>query len=187
MVATGGGPGIMEAGNLGAYLTRSRDLGSIDRAVAVLAQAPSVEHPDYRERAERVHAEHADGAGGVSLAIPTWLYGHEPVGRFASHIAKYFANSIREDGLLRVAGAGIVFSPGGPGTVQEIFQDLAVNAYSPADQRAPMVFLGADWFRSSGIAAVVERFAAAAEPPLEEMIVVTDSVDEAVERIVGAV
>ncbi len=186
MVATGGGPGIMESGNLGAYLTRSGDLGSIDRAVAVLARAPSVEYADYEERAEEVHAAYADRDGGVSLAIPTWLYGHEPVGRFASHIAKYFANSIREDGLLRVAGAGIVFSPGGAGTVQEIFQDLAVNAYSPAEHRAPMVFLGADWFRSNGIAGVVERFAEAADPPFAQSIVVTDSVDEAVEAIAGS-
>ena len=31
------------------------------------------------------------------------------------------------------------------------------KVYSPAEERAPMVFLGADWFRSNGIAAVVER------------------------------
>jgi predicted Rossmann-fold nucleotide-binding protein len=185
MVATGGGPGIMEAGNLGAYLTRAGDRGAIDRALATLARAPSVEHPGYGAAADEAHAEHAGGSGGVSLAIPTWLYGHEPVGRFATHIAKYFANSIREDGLLRVAGAGIVFAPGGAGTVQEIFQDLAVNAYSAAEERAPMVFLGAEWFRASGIAAVVERFAAAAEPPFADLVLVTDSVTEAVERIVS--
>jgi predicted Rossmann-fold nucleotide-binding protein len=186
MIATGGGPGIMEAGNLGAYLTRSRDRGSIDRAVAMLSRAPSVEHDDYGQRAEEVHAEYANRDGGVSLAIPTWLYGHEPVGRFASHIAKYFANSIREDGLLRVAGSGIVFSPGGAGTVQEIFQDLAVSAYSPAERRAPMVFLGTDWFQSNGIAAVVRRFAEMAEPPFAETILVTDSIHEAVERIASS-
>jgi predicted Rossmann-fold nucleotide-binding protein len=185
MVATGGGPGIMEAGNLGAFLTCGGEIGVIDEALAILGEAPSVEHPDYSARAEEVHDRFASVPGGVSLAIPTWLYGHEPVSRFASHIAKYFANSIREDGLLRVAAAGIVFSPGGPGTVQEIFQDLAVNAYSPEHQRAPMVFLGTDWFRSSGIAGVVERFAAAAEPPFGELIAVTDSVEEAVGRIVG--
>lgn len=187
-IATGGGPGIMEAGNLGAYLTRAGDRGAIDGALATLARAPSVEHPGYGIRADEVHARHAGGGGGVgvSLAIPTWLYGHEPVGRFATHIAKYFANSIREDGLLRVAGAGIVFAPGGAGTVQEIFQDVAVNTYSPATERAPMVFLGAEWFRSSGIAAVVERFAAAAEPPFADQILITDSVAAAVDRIAGA-
>jgi predicted Rossmann-fold nucleotide-binding protein len=183
MVVTGGGPGIMEAGNLGAFLTRSGERGVIDRALDVLAAAPSVENPGYGDRADEVHAEHAGGPGGRSLAIPTWLYGHEPVGRFASHIAKYFANSIREDGLLRVAGAGIVFSPGGAGTVQEIFQDLAVNAYAPAAQRAPMVFLGSGWFRDNGIAAVVERFAAAAEPPFDELVTITDSVETAVAAI----
>ena len=183
MVVTGGGPGIMEAGNLGAFLTRSGDRGAIDRALSVLAAAPGVEDPGYGDRAEEVHAEHADQPGGTSLAIPTWLYGHEPVGRFASHIAKYFANSIREDGLLRVAAAGIVFSPGAAGTVQEIFQDLAVNAYAPAAERAPMVFLGSGWFRDNGIAAVVERFAATAEPPFDGLVTITDSVDAAVAAI----
>ncbi|HET6830973.1 MAG TPA: hypothetical protein VFH44_06430 [Solirubrobacterales bacterium] len=185
MVATGGGPGIMEAGNLGAYLTRASGDGAIDSAVAILARSPSVADPGYGECADAVHAEHAAGTGWDSLAIPTWLYGHEPVGRFASHIAKYFANSIREDGLLRVAGAGIVFAPGGAGTVQEIFQDLAVNAYAPPGERAPMVFLDAGWFRGNGIAAVVERFAAEAEPPFADQILVTDAVEAAVERIAG--
>ena len=101
----------------------------------------------------------------MSLAIPTWLYDHEPVGRFASHIAKYFANSIREDGLLRVAGAGVVFAPGGAGTVQEVFQDLAVNTYADPADRAPMVFLNRDHFTDSGVYDVVTRMAAAADPP----------------------
>ena len=64
----------------------------------------------------------------------------EPISQFASHIAKYFSNSIREDGLLAVATAGIVFAPGGAGTMQEIFQDAAQNAYKVFG-RSPMVFL----------------------------------------------
>ena len=45
---------------------------------------------------------------GESLAVPTWHYGHEPSSPFATKIAKYFQNSIREDGLLAIAGQGIV-------------------------------------------------------------------------------
>ena len=41
------------------------------------------------------------------LAIPTWLYGHEPANLFAGRIAKYFSNAIREDMILRLARGGI--------------------------------------------------------------------------------
>ena len=43
--------------------------------------------------------------GRQSLGVPTWFYGHEPTNLFATHVAKYFANSIREDGLLAIADA----------------------------------------------------------------------------------
>ena len=46
------------------------------------------------------------------MAIPTWVNAGEPISQLASHIAKYFSNSIREDGMLAVATAGIVFAPG---------------------------------------------------------------------------
>jgi predicted Rossmann-fold nucleotide-binding protein len=185
-IATGGGPGIMEAGNLGAYLTRAGDRGAVGRAREQLERAPTIFDPDYGDRAEAVYREHADRPGGVSLAIPTWMYGEEPVGRFASHIAKYFANSIREDGLLRVADSGIVFAAGGAGTVQEIFQDLAINTYADPDDRAPMVFLGREQFGAGGIHDLVVRMAASADPPFEHLIAITDDPAEAVDRIVSA-
>jgi predicted Rossmann-fold nucleotide-binding protein len=80
------------------------------------------------------------------LAIPTWVNVGEPISQFASHIAKYFSNSIREDGLLAVATAGIVFAPGGAGTMQEIFQDAAQNAYRTFG-RSPMAFLDTQHYR----------------------------------------
>ena len=78
--------------------------------------------------------------GSESLAIPAWVVAGEPISQFASHIAKYFSNSIREDGMLAVATGGIVFAPGGAGTMQEIFQDAAQNAYRTFG-RSPMAFL----------------------------------------------
>ena len=79
--------------------------------------------------------------GAESLAVPTWFYAHEPTNQFATHIAKYFANSIREDGLLALATRGVVFSPGAAGTTQEVFQDATQNHYDTFGVVSPMVFL----------------------------------------------
>ncbi len=71
------------------------------------------------------------------LAIPTWLYGHEPANLFAAQIAKYFSNAIREDTILRLSRGGIVFAPGLAGTVQEIFQAATKTFYATdGSQRA---------------------------------------------------
>jgi predicted Rossmann-fold nucleotide-binding protein len=141
MVVSGGGLGIMEAANLGAYLAGRSDADR-DAAVDALAAAPPyVEDPGRYIDAE-VDVRERFAPGGESLAIPTWVSSGEPISQFASHIAKYFSNSIREDGLLAVATAGIVFAPGGAGTMQEIFQDAAQNA-DRIFGRSPMAFLGA--------------------------------------------
>src|SRR3954452_5370005 len=135
----GGGLGIMEAANLGAYLADRSDADR-DAAVDALADAP----PYAEDRAAYIEVEvdvrERFAPGGESLAIPTWVNPGEPISQFASHIAKYFSNSIREDGLLAVATAGIVFAPGGAGTMQEIFQDAAQTA-DRVYGRSPMTFL----------------------------------------------
>jgi predicted Rossmann-fold nucleotide-binding protein len=143
LVASGGGPGIMEAANLGAFLAPHDD-EALDAAIGELARAPSYESGQreaYAAAASAVRERFLPG--GESLAIPTWFYPGEPVGQFASAIAKYFANSIREDGLLTIAVSGIVFAPGRAGTTQELFQDAAQNAYGIRG-RSPMVLLGRD-------------------------------------------
>jgi predicted Rossmann-fold nucleotide-binding protein len=142
LVASGGGPGIMEAANLGAFLAR-HDEAVLDAAVAELSRAPSYEDDREAYTAAAGAVRERNLPGGESLAIPTWFYPGEPVGQFASHIAKYFANSIREDGLVTIAVSGIVFAPGRSGTVQELFQDAAQNAYGIRG-RSPMVLLGRD-------------------------------------------
>ena len=78
----------------------------------------------------------------VSLGIPTWLYGHEPSTPFATHIAKYFVNSVREDTILTVAFGGIIYTPGSAGTLQEIFQNAVQNHYLTFGFASPMIFMG---------------------------------------------
>jgi predicted Rossmann-fold nucleotide-binding protein len=129
----------MEAANLGAYLA-DRSEGERDDAVQALGDTPgyAADQAGYLQVAVGIRERFAPGR--ESLAIPTWVSEGEPISQFASHIAKYFSNSIREDGLLAVATAGIVFAPGDAGTMQEIFQDAAQNAYKVFG-RSPMVFL----------------------------------------------
>jgi predicted Rossmann-fold nucleotide-binding protein len=145
MVASGGGPGTMEAANLGAFMA-GHDDSALDEALDVLTRAPAYAgggEGAYVEAAAEVRERFPEGT--PSLAIPTWFYPGEPVGQFATHIAKYFANSIREDGLLAIAVSGVVFAPGRAGTVQELFQDAAQNAYGIRGQ-SPMVLFGREYY-----------------------------------------
>jgi predicted Rossmann-fold nucleotide-binding protein len=138
-VASGGGPGIMEAANLGAYLAgqTSEDLSW---AIQTLSKAPKYTDEHYHDFAIEVLNKFPKGVD--NLAVPTWFYGHEPSNLFASHIAKYFSNSIREDTLLAISLYGIVFAPGSAGTTQEIFMDATQNHYGTFNYYSPMVFLG---------------------------------------------
>ena len=153
MVATGGGPGAMEAANLGAYLSRVPE----QDFQAVLASLGAV--PGFRPsvsawaRAAAAVVERFP-RGTPSLGIPTWFYGHEPPNYFATHIAKYFANAVREAILLEVCNGGIVFLPGAAGTVQEMFQDACENYYSAREAVTPMVLVGSRYWqqRVSGLA-----------------------------------
>ncbi|MFB7333606.1 LOG family protein [Streptomyces adustus] len=139
-VATGGGPGAMEAANLGAYAAPFDD-GMLTEALRILAKAPSFRPSvaDWARAAFEVRERWPDG--GVSVGVPTWFYGHEPPNAFAAHIAKYFANALREDGLLARSTAGVVFLPGAAGTVQEIFDNATPNHYESRGEPTPMVLV----------------------------------------------
>lgn len=140
LMITGGGPGAMEATHLGAWLA-GRSEEDTEHALYTMALAPSFKDEGWLESAfavmERYPQKHYK-----SLGIPTWLYGHEPSTPFATHIAKFFENSIREDTILTKAFGGIIYTPGSAGTLQEIFQEAVQNHYLSFEVSSPMVFLG---------------------------------------------
>jgi predicted Rossmann-fold nucleotide-binding protein len=185
-VLTGGGPGAMEAVPLGVRLS-GQDSVALDDALAILAEAPVFGHGDSTVDVESIGRWLA-AAGRVRLpgsdrprtiGIPTWFYGHEPPNTFCCLHAKYFANSVREDGLLTVATGGVVYTPGSAGTVQEVFQDYTANHYESFGPPAPMVFLDKDfWTNEVPAAPLVQQLAKGRES--ERWILVTDDRDEAV-------
>ncbi len=142
-IATGGGPGSMEAANLGAFLAEVSD-EDLEGALPTLSSAPVYTDEGYMQCAQEVLDMFRHGQS--SLAVPTWFYGHEPSNLFSVHIAKYFSNSLREDGLLAIALHGIIFAPGSAGTTQEVFQDATQNHYATYGVVSPMVFLGREHF-----------------------------------------
>lgn len=164
---SGGGPGAMEATHLGARtaaLGWSEVAGHLETLAAVPDFPDGIHHlvdaggePDadalarlhaWQVPAFAVAAATTDGPG-ESLGVPTWHYGHEPPTPLATHVAKYFQNSVREHGLLAIAHRGIVFFPGAAGTVQEIFQDAGQNYYGLHGLVSPMVFVGVEqWTRT---------------------------------------
>lgn len=144
IMVSGGGAGAMEATHLGAWLAE-RSNEEVEEALAMLAIAPSWQDPHWLSSAFKVRSRFRQ-PHFVSLGIPTWLYGHEPATPFATHIAKYFDNSIREDILLNISRGGLVFSPGSAGNLQEIFQAAVPNHDGTFGYGSPMIFLGYDFW-----------------------------------------
>lgn len=180
VVASGGGPGVMEAANLGAWLAPQDD-DALGWAIETLSLDTDYRTERYEALARDVLARYPLGA--ESLAIPTWFYGHEPSNLFGTHIAKYFSNSIREDGLLAIAVHGVVYAPGSAGTHQEIFMDAAQNHYTTFRFVSPMVFLGSQhWEGEKQMVSMLRRLAAGRA--YADLLHVTDDPDDVVRFIV---
>ena len=144
LMVSGGGPGAMEATHLGAWMA-GRTEEELQDALTILSESPSFRDGRWMQTAFMVMDRYPQQKYH-SLGVPTWVYGHEPATPFATDIAKYFNNSLREDRILEIAKGGIIYSPGAAGTLQEIFQDGAQNHYETFGYASPMAFLGYDFF-----------------------------------------
>jgi predicted Rossmann-fold nucleotide-binding protein len=203
-ILSGGGPGAMEAAHLGARYAPLGDAALAD-ALARISRDPQLSHFPFPHGTDlvkdgafdlnalrRLHAWmtpamelaiETELAAGASIGIPTWLYGHEPATPLATEHAKYFENSIREDGLLTLAIYGAIYAPGKAGTLQEIFEDANQNFYGPPNEGlSPMVFLDLDgyWTKRFPVVPILrelfgERF--------DEVVTVAGSADEAIAAI----
>lgn len=197
-VVTGGGPGAMEAGNLGAWFA-ARSESELRAGVRLLERVRKIEpiapgSPRWNsgewldpafEVMEHYPRDRSDPRT-ESVGIPTWFYGHEPPNPFATHIAKYFENSLREEGLLAVATHGLIVAEGNAGTVQEIFQDACQSYYKTYGDPAPMVLFGARYWNRSGFGPVDAKHKPvwpllqqlASEKGFGHLVMLTDSIDE---------
>ncbi len=180
LVATGGGLGIMEAGNLGAYFAGGSN-DELDAAIDDLARCPSYwgHEAEYVDSARAIASRRR--AGAPSLAVATWRYESEPISQFATHIAKLFQNSVREDGLVSIASAGVAYFAGSFGTLQEIFQDLAQNGYAAPEEQAAMVFVDTAAYGPPGSPFHLARARAArARTPFDDLVTLADSAEAVV-------
>jgi predicted Rossmann-fold nucleotide-binding protein len=161
LLVTGGGPGVMEAAHVGVAFSASPD-EDLDAAIKLLSTVPKFPALDDLFEPDGTISEEKTGAIvkardwlkvaleararapailPLSLAVPTWLYGAEPTMPFATHYAKYYQNSIREEALVNNSRAGIIYGQGGGGTMREIFQDVERNYYAKGpDAFTPMIF-----------------------------------------------
>lgn len=180
-VATGGGPGAMEAANAGAWLADCSEK-EIATALQMLEAEPDAIHHRTGWARVALAVKERFASDRKSLGVPTWFYGHEPPNLFATHIAKFFTNSIREATLLEQSNGGIIVLPGAAGTVQEIFQDACENYYATDARVVPLVLVGREhWTKTLPAWPLLQ--ALARERAMENKIALVDSGEQAVQFI----
>ncbi len=187
-VVTGGGPGAMEAANLGAFAPDEASLAAaLDRVAAVPSFAPDI--GAWALVALAVHDDLVQvpvlEPRVRSIGIPTWFYGHEPPNVFCHGIGKYFSNALREDGLLARSTAGLIVLEGAAGTVQEVFQAATPLYYSRAGARLPVVVLVGREHWTQVVPVWPALTALAAGRAMADHLHLVDSVDEAADLVLA--
>lgn len=183
LMISGGGPGAMEATHLGAWMA-GRSETELQEALAMMQTAASYLDGGWLDTAFAVR-KRFPAPQFESLGIPTWLYGHEPATPLATHIAKYFDNSIREDGIVTIAKGGILFTPGSAGTLQEIFQEAVQNHYLSFGYASPMLFLDeAYWRKDVPVYPLIEHLVRAGRYK-HLLLTISDSEEEIIRQVLA--
>ena len=181
IMLSGGGPGAMEATHLGAWMA-GRTADELEDAMAMLLPVPSFKDEGWLATAFRVIKRYPQERY-ESLGIPTWLYGHEPSTPFATHIAKFFENSIREDNILTLAYGGLIYTPGSAGTMQEIFQEAVQNHYLSYGFASPMIFLGKHfWTHEMPVYPLLQQLLETGKYK-NLLLTLTDDIDEVIDTL----
>jgi len=176
----------MEAGNLGAYLA-DKTCEEVDEALSIIRTGNEGVETEFLNPIPANNVIKRFGypsADLLSLGISTWRYSIEPYNRFATYHAKFFSNALREDGLIDVCRGGIIFSQGGPGTRQEVFQALCANhEQSQVDDQYPLVFLDSQFWKDNGVFDVAFKTSKGSE--FHKDLLLTDDVDLIVEHLLN--
>ena len=163
LVATGGGPGLMEAANLGAWFAAYPD-DDLDAALDVLTGAPT-----YPSRPGPVRVGGGHGArtmARLGATASACRPGCMPTSRPARSPPMWRSTSptaSARTACWRSPAPGVVYAPGGAGTAQEIFTDAAQNTNTLYEVRSPMVFFERAFYEEAEpeLLAAVRRQAAA--------------------------
>ncbi len=180
VVATGGGPGAMEAANLGAYLagslhrttwTRRSPCWPPSRRSGPRSTTGCAPPSPCASGSPAAPTRSASRPGSTGTSRPTCSPTPSP---------STCATRVRESVLLEVCHAGIVFLPGRAGTVQEVFQDACENYYADESSVAPMVLVGRTyWTETVPAWPLLETLARGR--PMEPHVHLVDDVDAAAE------